>query len=329
MAQEAEGEDARESVVLVGIDGSADSERAFELALRTAKSHGWQLRAVTAFSLPYVPNEHFPGLSDNYDVAAAQAAQEILGRAAARAARAGVPVSTRAVKGGPAAVLVEGSRDARLVVVGQRGRNRFSGQRPGSVSAQLAAHSHCPTLVVPGEPGLNRSGTGARETAEPHRHQREAAGGDQSRSDFTSDIVVGIDVGHRAAATVALTAAEAAQASGRSLALVAAAPLSSWFPLPRRHDAELGRLRGKYMDYLSHIADVIAQEHPTLPVRRQFFDHSAADVLTEASRTAVLVVVGTRGRGGFAGLLLGSVSRALLSDAVAPVLVVPTRKSDS
>jgi nucleotide-binding universal stress UspA family protein len=75
------------------------------------------------------------------------------------------------------------------------------------------------------------------------------------------------------------------------------------------------------------VAQRVRAEHPELSVHWQFFDGSPAGVLSEASRTASVVAVGTRGHGGFAGLLLGSVSQAVLNRSVSPVLVVPTLKN--
>ncbi|MGO1292348.1 MAG: universal stress protein, partial [Brevibacterium linens] len=60
-------------------------------------------------------------------------------------------------------------------------------------------------------------------------------------------------------------------------------------------------------------------------LRRQLVEGSAADVLLDASRSAALIVMGNRGRGGPAGRLLGSVSRSMLNRAGSPVLIVPNK----
>lgn len=59
------------------------------------------------------------------------------------------------------------------------------------------------------------------------------------------------------------------------------------------------------------------------PVQRTLVGGSAAEVILTAAKDADLVVVGSRGRGGFAGLLLGSVSQQVAHQATCPVVVVP------
>lgn len=61
-----------------------------------------------------------------------------------------------------------------------------------------------------------------------------------------------------------------------------------------------------------------------LEVTRYALDGNPASVLTDFSTMSDLVVVGTRGRGGFTGLLLGSTSQTLLNNSKCPVLIVPS-----
>src|SRR5699024_1805302 len=68
--------------------------------------------------------------------------------------------------------------------------------------------------------------------------------------------------------------------------------------------------------------------HEGVTVRRHALDGSGAALLSEFSTAVDLVVVGTRGRGGFAGMLLGSTSQAVLHHSVCPVLVIPSRLKD-
>ncbi|WP_258934821.1 universal stress protein [Nesterenkonia pannonica] len=115
------------------------------------------------------------------------------------------------------------------------------------------------------------------------------------------------------------------------LTLVSAAPLDGahWYPNPVQYNLELPSLRRQYTAHLQEMAQYVAEKFPDVAVRWQFIDGSPSGAVSEASRTAGLVVIGTRGRGGFAGLLLGSVSQSVLNRSACPVLVVPTHKDRS
>lgn len=336
----------RDPGVLVGLDGSAASERAFRAGLRIAQQRGLPMRLVGTFPRPVVTDAYYVPTMEEYFETVVQEVHKMLRGYAAQAEKSGVTVTTRAVQGDPSSELLAETRSAQVVVVGKRGRNRFAGRVLGSVSAKLAAHAHCPTLVVP-EKWHNESSTellapaqdlpseksGAAEPlrqveeSHPRSHERRHFANVTRDLNFDSEIVVGIDVETEAQEVLTL-AAQAASLLQNPLTLVSAAPLNAqghWYPNTVEHNLEIPNLRRPYTEHLQQSADRVSAEFPELAVRWQFFDGSPAGVLSEASRTAALVVLGTRGHGGFSGLLLGSVSQAVLNRAVCPVLVVPTR----
>jgi nucleotide-binding universal stress UspA family protein len=202
-----------------------------------------------------------------------------------------VKVTGEVLTGDPATRLIEASGDALLLIVGHRGADGFQELLLGSVAGKLAAHARCPVMVARGR-----------------------AGGD--------DVVVGVDgsaaadpaIGFafaeadlRHAPVLALHAATGPQFSGPSDALV-----YDWC-------AEEARAVG----LLYHAVAEWHERHPDLLVQRRVRWAAPGESLLKASRSAQLVVVGRRGRGGFLGLRLGSVGQALLHHAACPVAVVP------
>lgn len=311
-------------LVVVGVDGSENSERAFDIALRNARRFQYGLKVVSAYTERAY--EHMPPAV--YGMAQEQA-QRDLDEILARAKGTDVEISSATIEGDAAGVLTDESREAALVVVGKRGRSRFAGRFLGSVSASVAAYCHCPSLIVPekrdadehletqfsrlsGSPELSEFGVIASEEIE-------------DSTDFTDSVVVGIDLDAHPV-ELALHAAKHAELRKLNLILVTAQPFSGslWLPVSPIYRAEIPDLRQNVASRLADVAERVA-EQTMATVKWRFFDGSAADVLSNASRTASAVVVGTRGRGGFAGLLLGSVSQAVLNSAVTPVLVVPTK----
>ena len=340
----------RSETVVVGIDGSENSQRAFDVALAIAQRRGWGLHVIHAYSSLTMPYAYGADLMAQSRREYEEQAQGIFDGMTAKAKEAGVALSAQTTEHEAVSLLVEESRSAQLAVVGKRGHNRFAGRFLGSVSAALSAHAHCPTLVVPDRAGAEGGGRLLAPTQErPEREAEEEPTQLIAESErrepardfenvevalnFDDEVVVGIDHGDSAAAAVdAVTqkAAEYAEQLGKPLTLVSAEPLTSlnFFPTSARYGVKIPEFRERHAERLEEIVRQVSQRHPDLPVRWRFFDSTPAGVLAEATRTAALVVLGTRGHGGFAGLLLGSVSQSVLNRSAGPVLVVPTRKRD-
>jgi nucleotide-binding universal stress UspA family protein len=133
-------------VVVVGVDGSPASEKALRWAADYAGLVGGGVRVVCVWHLPtgygYAPE--YAGA--DFEAQARLGVEETVARVLGP--EPGAPVSIRVVRGHPAAVLVEESRKADLLVLGGRGLGAFTGMLLGSVSQHCTHHAACPTLVV-------------------------------------------------------------------------------------------------------------------------------------------------------------------------------------
>lgn len=309
--------------IVVGVDGSEHSQSAFETALGLAQQRQMELRVVFAYTeLGY---EYLP---ENVQGLAKRNAQEFMDELVETAKDTAVPISTAAIEGDAAGVLINESQQAALVIVGKRGRSRFAGRFLGSVSASVASHAHCPSLVVPARTARKdlpeAEFDGLPEELDDSTIGVITSEGVSPSADFHDSVVVAVDLEIQPIDMV-LSAAKYAEARDLNLVLVNAQPFSGslWMPVSPVYYAQVPDLRKNVADNLAFFAEAI-EDQTSAPVQWRFYDAYPADVLTEASHTASMVVVGTRGHGGFAGLLLGSVSRAVLNRAVCPVLVIPT-----
>lgn len=150
-----------EGPVAVGTDGSPPAREAVLFALREAQLRGVALRAVCAYD--YVPARHtgmermaWPGTSGGYPPhqydLVTQAVADSVAELARQVGGPPVEVEVRCELGRPAQVLLEGSRDACLLVVGTRGSSAWGRLTLGSTSTEVVHHAHLPVVVVPAEP---------------------------------------------------------------------------------------------------------------------------------------------------------------------------------
>ncbi|GGM02700.1 universal stress protein [Micromonospora yangpuensis] len=288
--------------VVVGVDGSPASLIAAEQAAQVAVRRSVPLHLVHGYLHPLgygVPlNPYDLGVP-----APTEQAQKMLEQTAAelRDRFSGLSAQVRQVAGGPGATLVEESRRAGLVVVGSRGLGGFTGLLVGSVSQQVAGHAHCPVLVVrPAEQPIPVAGP----------------------------VLVGLDGSDPALGAVRAAADEAAQ-RGTSLVLVHVRGDDEARAVPDEVAETEAAGRAESDELLAAAAVVVRAEHPDLVVeQRPLRADKPVPALVAASGDATLLVVGSRGRGGFTGLLLGSVSQALVQHAHCPVLVVRPYSAD-
>ncbi|MFG2109284.1 universal stress protein [Micromonospora chersina] len=281
--------------VVVGVDGSSTSLTAAEHAARAAVARSRPLHLVHGYLHPLgygVPLNPYdlgvPAPTEESQKMLEQVAAELVGR------HPTLRVEVRQVAGGPGATLVEESRRAELVVVGSRGVGGFAGLLLGSVSNQVAQHAHCPVLVVrPAEQPIPVRGP----------------------------VLVGVDGSESAGHALRLAADEAVRRDA-DLVLVHVRTPERGAVAPDAAAEATAAGQAESAELLAGAAARIRADHPVLSViERPVAAASPEQALIEASGEAALVVVGSRGRGGFAGLLLGSVSQALVQHAHCPVLV--------
>ncbi|MFR9793194.1 universal stress protein [Streptomyces sp. MB22_4] len=280
--------------VVVGVDGSEESLRAVDWAAEEAALRGASLRMVYASLW-----ERYEGSLIAQDVgkpAEEVMAADIMGAAERRAHlhHPELRVTTAVLAEEPSFGLVNESSTARLVVLGCRGRNAVTELLLGSVSLAVAAHAHCPVIVLRGTP---------RNTAAPGR------------------VVLG--VAEKAAGSAAVRfAAEEAALRGTPLEAVRA------WRRPAHGDTGHPLLAGgaahaEEQEAAEALEDALRDVPEGLDQHRHTAEGHARDVLVAASQDAGLLVVGARRRSGRFGLQLGRVAHGVLHHAACPVAVVP------
>ncbi|MDS2173147.1 universal stress protein [Nesterenkonia sp. CL21] len=286
--------------VVVGVDGSDHARAALHTGARLAASAGVPLTAVFAY-----PISHYAVQAASYgqpvvDEAGIRDEGENMLRQALAEAGADRADVRGVVKRGPAPqALAELSSNASTIVVGTRGRGGFTGMLLGSTSASLPSRSHCPVIIVPPD-----------------------AEGTRDFSAGTA-LAVGVDEsGHsRAAAEEAARWARALRCPVRLIS--ALAPVSpdveAWVSLEEQRRSAREQLTRTVEEH----AAAVRAAFPDVTVETEVRDGAAAAVMVDETRSAPLTVVGTRGHGGFTGMLLGSTSLAIMHHAEGPLMIVP------
>jgi nucleotide-binding universal stress UspA family protein len=188
--------------------------------------------------------------------------------------------------------LIDASKDASMIVAGSQGLGSLGRLLLGSVTTALTHHAHCPVAVI------HSDGSVARSSNAP--------------------VLLGID---GSPASEAATALAFDEASHRGVGLLA---LHAWsdvgvFPMLGMDWRDSER---KGQEILAERLAGWQERYPDVHVERLIFCDKPSRWLLQESERAQLVVVGSRGRGGFTGMLLGSVSSAVAQSATVPVIVV-------
>lgn len=323
---------ADSQAIVVGIDGSDASLNALDFAIAEASATGRSIRLVGAYTIPSVAAATIDVSYVPIDDSAVRAAvTESLKAAAAKVKEADVAVEAIIEIGDAAGVLVEETAQASLAVVGSRGRGGFAGRLLGTVSSALPAHSHCPTIVVPVGWSKDAERTAKQTASFP---LADSAGttfefDEEAETiegpDFSGRVVVGVDAMGKESPAL-WKAAELAEERGTPLTIVGVITTSivgpEWLP----STGELKKFVDRGTEKLEAAASAVREKHPNLEAGWLLLDGQPSEALVRASDTADILVVGTRGRGGFAGLLLGSTSQSVLPYSHCPTMVVSVKR---
>lgn len=282
--------------LIAAVDGSASSNQAVTWAAVEAALRGLRLHLLTSVA---VPGGFGPGMAlGETDLDMMRQEGERIVAEAARIARDSVPgdelrISTEVSHDLIIPTLIDRSGLATMIVVGSRGVGAFQRGLLGSVSSAVTRHAHCPVAVI-----HDKAAVDAESVAAP--------------------VVVGVDGSDNSVPAIELAFVEAAL---RKTGLTAVhtwsdvtgleVPVPGWDAAMESEQVLLAEQLAGYQE-----------RFPEVAVRRIVKLDRPARALLEESENAQLLVVGSHGRGGFASMLLGSTSNALLHSAECPMIIV-------
>ncbi len=282
--------------IVVGIDDSPAARVAVQWATREAELRNIPLTLVHAVSPEVATWLRTPlpaGVlrwQQDHGLRLVDGALKVVEEASQGGGPAGVQTEILASAAVP--TMIDLSKEAEMVVAGSQGSGRWPGRRLGSVSSGLLRHAHCPVAILHDE-----------EPSTPHPGQ--------------APVVVGID---GSPASELATAIAFDEASRRHVGLVT---VHAW------SDLDVSEWPGIDWPATQSMAEEVLAErlagwqeqYPDVQVSRSVVQAQPARQLVQQSEGAQLVVVGSRGRGGFAGMLVGSVGEAVAQMARVPVIV--------
>ncbi|MEU7740771.1 universal stress protein [Nonomuraea sp. NPDC049158] len=277
-------------MIIVGVDGSRAGLEAV----------GWAAREAALREVPLTVVHAMPGwacetASGHYAAVAKwmRDGGEMALAAAEDRARGEHPkinIRTMLLPGDPRAALIGAAKEAELLVIGSHGLGGVRGLLVGSVAYGVAGHAACDVVVVRQLPSLPRG-----------------------------ELVAGVNGSPRTRRRVLDFAFSEAELRGVTLRAVHA---WSGFQPTREEDERDGRL------ILREALAGHRQDHPDVEVIEEAVHGHPVEVLRQAAEGADLLVVGSHGHGAFAGMVMGSVSQAMLHHSPCPLAVVRNRQDD-
>lgn len=286
--------------IVVGIDGSEPSYAAAEWAAHEAGRRAMPMRLVSCYSVPLAGE---PGVISSYAVGAQvdairdeHSAFVDVAVTRIRAQVVGLELERLITMASPAVELPRNAEPGGLLVVGSSGTSGRFTDLIGSVATAACHHASVPVVVVPAA--------------------------SSKRGSSMKKIVVGTD-GSESAQHALEWAYEEARLAGAELVV-----LHSWeYPYPETA-GDTSSTRDRMRRDAERELDESVAGHmgraggDGVTVRKHLVEAAPAKALIDESEGADLVVVGSRGRGGFASMLLGSVSRAVVQHAHCPIAVI-------
>lgn len=285
-----------DSPVVVGVDGSEFAVHAVRWGAFEAERRRQPLRLVHFYGLPPL-TVSLGKLRETLDAEGHASLAEA--KDAVLRDRPDLTVQTVLREGMPVPALLEESGRATMIVLGARGLGGFTGLAAGSTAVALAEHGRCPTVVVRGrEPG------GPPPSGGP--------------------VVVGTDGSAGSDAAVAFAFEEAAMRGTHLIAVHTWSEVLVADGSLRAHpfDLDPGRVEEAEQEVLARQIEAWQEKYPGIEVRRVVTRGRPVRELLVQGEQAQLIVVGSRGRGGFDGMLLGSTSQALVAHSTCPVAVI-------
>ncbi|HJG43212.1 universal stress protein [Corynebacterium phoceense] len=292
---------AKEDIVVVAVDGSEASQNAVRWAANTAMKRGIPLRIASSYTVPqFLYAEGMVPPKELFDDLQAETLEKIeAARAVAHEVAPDIKIGHTIAEGSPIDMLLEMSHDVTMVVMGSRGMGGLSGMVMGSVSASVVSHASCPVVVVRED----------NQVTESTKYGPVVVGVDGSEVSQKATHYAFAEAAARGAELIAVHTWMDMQVQA-SLAGLSAAQ-TEWAEVEKEQGALLTERLAEFQ-----------AEYPDVPVKKVIARDRPVRALADAAAGAQLLVVGSHGRGGFKGMLLGSTSRALLQNAPCPMMVV-------